>query len=532
MNKNNTAEANCDTFDGDAISRADREFLASLSDHPLAQHPLYSVPPPPRPDYAGCMTIADRQAAQQACFIPALDWVLVNYAYHAGAFIGKGGIISLVDGKMWRLESLRNLMQPYTIISEGPRGGLHKTTVVDVWMAHPRRAGIDDVQMRPNRSRPTFEEDGLTIYNTYWPPAHPTSGGSIAAFEIFFASLVPDESERKWLWHWLAHKVRRPWVPMVAVIMVAEEFGSGRGTLFDILGLLFGSAYVVPCSFDELTGKSAAARFNSRLADALFVVVNEAVAEDGQLQAQRRLHYDALKNAIEPSPTAQRRFEKKGHDAYTQTSAASTMFATNHRDVVKLPADDRRFCVLTCGARMTAEQTAQIRAWMAVTENIGALYRALLAEPAVPTTQFNPFDEPPAFTARREMIGMARSSLEEAYDASIDALADCELFTMSQMQRLMSYAGLPTGSDVSARARHLVGKNAYRLRERTEPNNRIKFHKRDEVIYARTRAGQAHWRPAETKFIVEQLERTERWITQVINSEHDVLADFIRRRGQ
>src|SRR6516162_1032274 len=110
MNKNNTAEANCDTFDGDAISRADREFLASLSDHPLAQHPLYSVPPPPRPDYAGCMTIADRQAAQQACFIPALDWVLVNYAYHAGAFIGKGGIISLVDGKMWRLESPRNLM--------------------------------------------------------------------------------------------------------------------------------------------------------------------------------------------------------------------------------------------------------------------------------------------------------------------------------------------------------------------------------------------------------------------------------------
>jgi hypothetical protein len=35
---------------------------------------------------------------------------------------------------------------------------------------------------------------------------------------------------------------------------VAEEFGTGRGTLFDILELLFGKDYVVPCTFGELTG--------------------------------------------------------------------------------------------------------------------------------------------------------------------------------------------------------------------------------------------------------------------------------------
>jgi len=53
------------TFDGEAISQADREFLKSLGDHPLARHPLYSVPPPPRPNYEGCTTITDRQAAQE-----------------------------------------------------------------------------------------------------------------------------------------------------------------------------------------------------------------------------------------------------------------------------------------------------------------------------------------------------------------------------------------------------------------------------------------------------------------------------------
>ena len=154
---------------------------------------------------------------------------------------------------------------------------------------------------------------------------------------------MPDEAERKWLWHWLAHKARRPWVPMVAVIMVAEAFGSGRGTLFDILELLFGKTYVVPCSFGELTGRSAMARFNARMADALFAVVNEAVDEDGHQQAQRRLAYEALKNAVDPSPTARRRFEAKGQHASAQRSAMSVIIATQHRDVVKLPRDDRRF---------------------------------------------------------------------------------------------------------------------------------------------------------------------------------------------
>ena len=68
-----------------------------------------------------------------------------------------------------------------------------------------------------------------------------------------------------------------------------------------------------------------------------------------------------------------------------QTSAASPIIATNHRDVVKLPWDDRRIEVLTCGRKMLPAETTDIRTWMAVPENIGALHRALLATPAVPT---------------------------------------------------------------------------------------------------------------------------------------------------
>jgi hypothetical protein len=518
MNEPRTPEADPNTFDGKAISRADREFLASLGDHPLVRHPLYSVPPPPRPDYDGCTTIAERQRAQEMCFPAALDWTLVNYAYYTGAFIGKGGIISLVDGEICAIASLRSFMQPYTVVEAGPRGGLKKTSVVDVWMMHPQRAQIDKIQTCPDRRRPTFEEDGLSVYNRYWPPAHPAEGGNIAAFEAFFARLLPDDAERTWFWNYLAHKARRPWVPMVSVIMVAEEFGSGRGTLFDILELLFGEAYVVPCSFGELAGTAAGARFNARMADALFAVVNEAVAEDGEQQAQRRLNYEALKNSIDPSPTARRRFEAKGQHAYSQRSAMSMIVATNHRDVVKLPPGDRRFCVLTCGSKMTAAETAEIRAWMAVRENVGALYRALLATPAASLDVFNPFDDPPPFAGRREMIGMGKSRLEDSYEAAIDALDGFPLFTMAQAQRLISYFGDFKTGDWSDKARHTVAKNAYRLRERNEPNNRIEYRKRKEIIYARTKADQQLWRPAETALIIKQLDLAEAMIAHLINT--------------
>ena len=103
-------------FDGKAISKADREFLDSLSNHPLMRHPLYSVPPPLLPDLAAFSTNDEWEAAKEACFNPAVDWMLVNYAYYSGAFIGKGGIISLVDGELRSIASLRGFMQPYAIV--------------------------------------------------------------------------------------------------------------------------------------------------------------------------------------------------------------------------------------------------------------------------------------------------------------------------------------------------------------------------------------------------------------------------------
>ena len=516
-------------FDGEAIARADKAFLDSLSDHPLARRPLYGAPCPPQPDF-GPFDPTDRNqaAARRAFFAKIVDWMLVNYAYREGAFMSKGGAISLVDGEIIALPDLRGRMAPWALLDIGPRGGVKTRSPVEDWLIARTRLSIRRDEMRPDRPRPTFTENGYAIFNRYRPPAHPTEGGDLAAFNAFFARLVPDATERAWLWRWLAYKTRRPWVPMIAVIMVAEKFGSGRGALFEILDLLFGADYVVPCAYGELTGTSAAARFNARLADALLTVVNEAVAEDSEQQAQRRLAYDALKIAIEPSPTARRRFEAKGQHAYTQRSAMSAIIATNHRDVIKLPADDRRFGVIICGERMTQAEQAAIRNWMAAPENIGALQRALMTTPAAPLEAFDPFGEPPPFAGRREMIGMARSRIEDAYETAIDALEGYPLFTLTQAERLVGWFGRLAGGE--DRVRHAIAKRAYRRRERGEPDNRLKYRGRQEIVYARTEPERRRWRPADRDMVVAALNRTEEQILRITRSENDALSNFTRER--
>ena len=180
---------------------------------------------------------------------------------------------------------------------------------------------------------------------------------------------------------------------------------------------------------------------------------------------------------------------------------------------------------------MTLIESADIRAWMGVPENIGALHRALLMRPAVPLDVFDPYGDPPPFAGRLKMIGMGETRLEDAYGTAIDALDGCPLFTMTQMQRLIAYFGDFKTGDWSDKARHTVAKNAYRLRERSEPNNRIKYRKRQEIIYARTNADQLRWRGVDTELIIRRLDMAEERVTQVVNAERDVLADLIRTQS-
>jgi hypothetical protein len=99
---------------------------------------------------------------------------------------------------------------------------------------------------------------------------------------------------------------------------------------------------------------------------------------------------------------------------------------------------------------------------------------------------------------------------------------------MTQMQRLIGSFGSYKTGDWMNMARHIVAKHAYRLRKRSEPNNRIRYLGEQEIVYARTKSDQQAWRPADTAFVVEQLGKTETMVARLCTG----LIDIGPLRGQ
>ena len=120
----------------------------------------------------------EQTAARLAFFAEVVTWMLANYAYREGAFIGKGGAISLVDGEVITLMDLRGRMAPWALIHVGPRGGIKLRSPVEDWMVAKSRLSIRREATRPDQPRPTFAEDGYAIFNRYRSPVHPTTGGA------------------------------------------------------------------------------------------------------------------------------------------------------------------------------------------------------------------------------------------------------------------------------------------------------------------------------------------------------------------
>ena len=66
--------------------------------------------------------------------------------------------------------------------------------------------------------------------------------------------------------------------------------------------------------------------------------------------------------------------------------------------------------------------------------------------------------------------------------------------------------------------------------ERGDPDNRIRYRGRQEVIYACTRAEQQRWRPADKRMIIKALDRAEERVLQVINATRAAHPSWLRHR--
>lgn len=321
---------------------------------------LASVPPEKRlfggaASVGGSVDDAEVTAADgAAAFDAAMESLLGGWAWVTmGA--GFAAPIGGTADQMMTLGGLRNTMAPWCKIVKEKKTEI-EVNPADVWIKHPARQMVAGHRLIPwTTDRVTTDEMGLTWINTYQPPRHGgvvgdeiEAGRAVRAWVRFLEHLIPDERERAWFEMWLAAKVQKPWLPNCGVVMVAETHGTGRGTLFDMLGAVMGDRHVKPVSSTELMGGGGQGQYTDWLADALLVTCDELLAGNdagGAMEWKRREVYERLKTYVDPR--ARRvRIVRKGLPGYDTEVFASFLMATNNPNALPLAEQDRRFAVI------------------------------------------------------------------------------------------------------------------------------------------------------------------------------------------
>ena len=326
------------------------------------------------------------------------------------------------------LANFRNMMAPYYVVDVGPKKGETLHYLADQWLRDKDRREVRLALMRPDKPYPLYEEKGDGYFNTYRDHDLPTHGQPALGFDLL-EKLLPVPAERHYFTQWLSFKVQFPDTRGPGVMMVANDsYGTGRGTLIELVSKMFAPGLVREIDFETLAGRGTQGQYNEWLADAVIVAVNEAQEVTGSAWRNRTNLYEHLKEVIDPGKHSVY-VKRKGLKNYMGRTSASLLIMTNHADSVAIPKGDRRIAVLENGEKQPQEYWNRFRAWMAEDANVGAFVEQLKK---YPLDGYQPYAPPPMTHAKTDMIDASTSSLDQAVNHVLDAMTG-SLLTREQL---------------------------------------------------------------------------------------------------
>lgn len=405
---------------------------------------------------------------------------------------------SIGDG--YTLPAMRFQMMPNCDEEVGPKGGRVKINPIDIWLSSEQRVSVEGLRMRPDQPRPVFEERGKRWVNCYAPPDHGDATGGSAALGIdFMEQIVPDPAERAWWLQWLAFKYRYPHIPGPAVVLVAHgRFGTGRGTLADLMKRMFGSNYVREMAYAMVAGRTYQSQYTDWAADKLMIVVSESAETEagGSTYSTKQNTYEHLKSIIEPN-MVERTYISKTGSAFTGMACASYIIATNHIDALPIPDGDRRFGVLGSGEPRDAAYWEELRRWMEDDRNIAAFVAWLMT---IDLSTYSPYVAPPMTESKRAMVDGSKSDLDRAIETAI-ANMPFEVMVVEQVIAMIRQGQQVYGYELPDRwqsiARRLITTKLFRVGVPDGKNWQVRIENRKYAVFAKTRQGTISWKTSD-----------------------------------
>ena len=186
------------------------------------------------------------------------------------------------------------------------------------------------------------ETNSQPVVNTYVEPTHPETYELPVVFLEHMNYLLGAYTDL--FLDWMAFKIQHPERRSFAVIMVAEEFGTGRSWIKAMLTRAL-QGKVNSANLAQLIGKGTSGEnnFNDWASSCQFLIIEEA--KDNLSPDDFYKGYETFKQRVDNRPVAFRCNPKYGktRDDFMYFNC---LIFTNHSDAMILPPEERRICVL------------------------------------------------------------------------------------------------------------------------------------------------------------------------------------------
>ncbi|MGI9889070.1 DUF5906 domain-containing protein [Vibrio chagasii] len=231
--------------------------------------------------------------------------------------------------KLFSPMDFRALMASDITYMADKRGNAKVVPKAEIWYADPkRREFINGLTFQPDQPK---EIDGC--FNIWEGWKYGEQAGDWSLFKDHIRNMVDGNDEHfTWLLDWMADAVQDPMNPKGCAVVMKGIEGTGKGTIANVFGGLFGAHYKHIIQEEQLTGK-----FNGHLEEALLVFADEVTYGGNKKVA------GTLKGLVTEKRLM---IERKGLDATPYRNCLRLMIASNEDWFIPAGPHSRRWFVL------------------------------------------------------------------------------------------------------------------------------------------------------------------------------------------
>ena len=251
-------------------------------------------------------------------------WIQDMNENHAVVRQGGQTLILNLDDDSWSLGNKTDFFDWYT--NKKVRIGNSEVNKAKAWFSHKRRREYCGIEFAPGGGR----EGYFNLWQGF--AVEPKEGNCELFRELLFEAICGgNDALYDYFMRWMAHAVQRPEeLPGTAPVLRGEQ-GTGKSTVADSFGGLFGRHYMADSSLDRILG-----RFNQHLADKVVLHCVES------FWGGDKRHAGALKSLVtDPIGTV----EAKGKDPIEFRNFKRIILSSNNDWCVGRDRDDRRFLI-------------------------------------------------------------------------------------------------------------------------------------------------------------------------------------------